>query len=68
MAHSERKNLAPIKPPPHQISATAETRAYPAASTNSKDIPLQILMTEEARDYIKDRGRPIALDYLAAIG
>jgi len=29
---------------------------------------LQILMTEEARDYIKDRGRPIALDYLAAIG
>jgi hypothetical protein len=29
---------------------------------------LQILMTDEARDHIRNFGRPIALDYLAAIG
>jgi hypothetical protein len=29
---------------------------------------LQILMTDEARDHIRNLGQPIALDYLAAIG
>ena len=29
---------------------------------------MQILMTDEVRDHIKELGRPIALDYLSAIG
>ncbi len=29
---------------------------------------MQILMTDEARDHIKSLGRPIALDYIAALG
>ncbi len=34
----------------------------------NKESLLRILMTDEARDHIRDLGRPIALDYLAAIG
>jgi hypothetical protein len=51
----------------HQI---CERRRHGRTSTITaqKESSLQILMTDEARDHIRDLGRPIALDYLAAIG
>jgi hypothetical protein len=47
-----------------------KARANPIPTPNAqlKEHRLQILMTDEARDHIRDLGRPIALDYLAAIG
>ena len=46
------------------------TRARPSCPhiTRIEEDQWQILMTEEPKDYDKDRGRPIALDYHAAIG
>ena len=36
--------------------------------SNSEETLMHILMTDEVRDHIKGLGRPIALDYLAAVG
>ena len=53
------------------ILGDAARRARSTAKTRNGERPagkMQLLITDKARDNLKSRERPIALDYLSAIG